>query len=373
MKRLLLKIFCVILNCIYCLFKLFPMQDKILFLSRQTNQEVLNFNLLKDELIKDKKIKKIVIRNKKIPKRIYGKICYAMDMLFQMYHIATSKVIILDSYNICVSVLKHKKKLKVIQLWHACGAFKKFGYSSLDTLEGSSSLVAKHMKMHNNYDYILASSEFTKEKYEEAFNSNNVIVMNTPYIDYLNNKKVIKDVINKINKEYSFTKKKKIILYAPTFRKCFGQEKYISNLFDNIDYSKYILIYKKHPLSEDKTTNDNVIYDKNFTALEWLMYVDFVITDYSALTIEACILNKKIYFYDFDYEEYNKDRGFYVNYKKLLKVYRFSNPNKVNKLLETDYNFEKITEFKDLMIEDTRNNTNKVVKLIQDILKKEGN
>ena len=48
-----------------------------------------------------------------------------------MYYLATSKVCVLDGYCIPASILKHKKKLKIIQIWHASGAIKKFGYQIL--------------------------------------------------------------------------------------------------------------------------------------------------------------------------------------------------------------------------------------------------
>ena len=72
----------------------------------------------------------------------------SLDMLrSDTYHLATSDVAILDSYCIAVSVLHHKKSLLVIQMWHSVGTMKKFGYSILDKPEGSSSKLAKLMKM----------------------------------------------------------------------------------------------------------------------------------------------------------------------------------------------------------------------------------
>ena len=69
-------------------------------------------------------------------------------MIKQMYHIATSRVVILDSYCIVISILKHKKKLTIIQMWHAMGAFKKFGYSIIGKSEGTSKKIIDLMRMH---------------------------------------------------------------------------------------------------------------------------------------------------------------------------------------------------------------------------------
>ena len=46
---------------------------------------------------------------------------------------------------------------------------KKFGYSILDKPEGSSSRMARLMKMHENYDFILAAGDGYKAHLAEGF------------------------------------------------------------------------------------------------------------------------------------------------------------------------------------------------------------
>lgn len=131
-----------------------------------------------------------------------------------MYHIATSKVVILDSYCIAVSVLKHKKRLLVIQMWHAMGSLKKFGLSVLDTDTTNSSMgeklskqkkkVAKILRMHKGYDYIFTSSEYSAPNFAEAFGYpiDNLVVMPQPIVDILTDKKYIKSKEKSIRKKY---------------------------------------------------------------------------------------------------------------------------------------------------------------------------
>ena len=63
-------------------------------------------------------------------------ISYGFYTLKTMYHVATSHVCIIDSYSLPISVLKHKKDLKVMQIWHAMGAIKKFGYQTVGKTSG---------------------------------------------------------------------------------------------------------------------------------------------------------------------------------------------------------------------------------------------
>ena len=48
--------------------------------------------------------------------------------------------------------------------------------------------------------------------------------------------------------------------------------------------------------------------------MELLHVADYIITDYSAIVYEAAITQKPIYFYTYDYEEYQINRGTYIDY-----------------------------------------------------------
>ena len=100
-----------------------------------------------------------------IPESLPGKIAYCFSIIGDMYYLATSKVAIIDTYSITVSCLKHKKSLKVIQMWHALGALKKFGLQSVGTKEGRDEKISRAMCMHKNYDYVLAPSKKTAKFY----------------------------------------------------------------------------------------------------------------------------------------------------------------------------------------------------------------
>ena len=137
MKIILIKIGIFILNIIYFFIKLFPInKNKVTFISRQSNEVSLDFTMIAKELKQQNENIKIVFLCKKLGTSFSEKVKYCFHMVKQMYNIATSKVVILDSYCIPVCVLKQKKKLVVIQIWHALGSLKKFGYSSLDKKDG---------------------------------------------------------------------------------------------------------------------------------------------------------------------------------------------------------------------------------------------
>lgn len=373
MKYLIIRIWQFCMRVIYFFFKLLKTKNKITFMSRQTNTRNIDFDMIIDEIKKQDETIEIIVLNKKIEKGWKSKLEYGLHMFKQMYHIATSKVIIIDSYAILVSILNHKKDTKIIQIWHSMGALKKFGYSILGQKEGRDEKLAQVMKMHRNNDYILTSSNVCKKHFKEAFNANEkqIVVLGLPRIDFLRSK-LEEDRIKK--KFYSFYKEinneKENILYIPTMR--IGKKVDIRPVKDSIDYTKYNLIIKLHNGKE-------IIYSKGqkiekygkFLGVELLHVADYIITDYSAVCYEAAIVNKPMYFYVYDYDEYLKNRGFYIDFYEEMPGVISKDINEIVNAIEKKIWFpEKMQQFSNKYVEKSENNvTNKIVKFIFEVMK----
>ncbi len=379
-----IKIAIVFCNFVYFFIKLFKTKDKITLISRQSNNISDDFLLLKNDIEKRYSKYKIVVLNRKLENGIMNKIKYAMHIFKQMYHIATSKVVVLDSYCIPISILKHKKNLKVIQMWHALGAFKKFGYSICDNIEGTSSKLNKAMKMHKNYDYIFTSSENCKKYFAEAFGytEDKVLPYPLPRLDLISDKKYINNKKDDIYSIYPELKNKKNIVYAPTFRlkkhnliekSQINNVDYIKKLIEQINFNEYNLIIKLHPLSNLEIEDDRIIYDRKFSTLDMILISDYVITDYSAILYEAAYLNKPIFFYAYDIDQYLNDRDFYLNYKKDIPGVVKKDPKKLISSIENDdYDLKIVKEFRNRNIIDckksyTEDISDFIIQLIVDI------
>ncbi len=360
------KVFIFGLNVIYFFFKLIPTnKKKVFFLSRQSNELSLDYKMLIEEINKSYPDYKVVTFTKMMGKSFKDKVAYIKYLFIQMYHLSTSKTCVIDGYNITTSILKHKKSLQIIQIWHALGAIKKFGYQTLDKQSGTDSKTAKTMKMHKNYNLIVTGSNAMTKYFSEAFNQSEDKFINCglPRIDYIlkeskNNKK-------KILKKYPELKKKKIILYVPTFRK--GEQYYTKKLYDNVDHDKYELIIKGHPIKKLETLS----VEKEYTSLELLSIADYIITDYSAISIEASILEKPLYFYLYDLDEYQKTTGLNIDLKKEMPGCCFKNAKDLIKAIEKDnYDIEKVKKFKTKYIDNLDGtSTEKLVRYIVGELK----
>ena len=111
MKNLILRIcvtvFKTVLKIIYGIFKMFPVDNnKVLFCSRQSNSIPLDFLLLQEELQTRNSDVKIVTICRNIGGGISDYIKFGLQMVKSMYHLATGRVCVIDSYWPPVSLLK---------------------------------------------------------------------------------------------------------------------------------------------------------------------------------------------------------------------------------------------------------------------------
>lgn len=375
MKKNILKCALYILrgtmSFIYFFIKLFPIKpNKVLMISRQSDNVSIDFNILKDEILRIIPNSQVKILCKTIPKNLIGKIKYCFYIIKCMYHIATSNICIVEGYVIPVSALKHKKKLIIVQIWHALGAIKKFGKQIVSKKEGNSDIVTNIMKMHKNYTFVTCTSNATKEFYSEAFGieKEKIHVLGMPRVDYLlgiHNK--IENNVQKLLTEYPHLKEKKNILYVPTFRK--GENVCVENVINAVNKEKYNLIIKLHPLEKTNIDYSNYTINSKYSTFDLLKVSDYIITDYSAVALEATVLNKKVFFYIYDIEKYEETRGLNINLQEEMKSVTHNNiKNIINMIEKEEYPIEQYNKFKAKYVEtlDTKN-SERIVKYIMEI------
>ena len=353
------------LKLVYLFLKILPTnKNKIVFISRQSNNIPIDFSILAKNL-NEKKYKVIIIA-KKIDSGLINYLKYYFNLYLQMYHLATSKVCIIDSYCIPVCILKHKKKLVIIQIWHAMAAIKQFGYQTLTKDSGRNEKIAKIMCMHKNYSYILSGSENMIQPFSKAFNTptNKIIVNGLPRVDYIMHNK--KSLSKSIRKDYKKLNHKKNILYAPTFRK--NETIKINELINNFDFDNFNLIIKLHPSSNTKIKNEKVFTCKKYSSLQLLSIADYVITDYSAISIEAASLDIPIYLYLYDYEKYIDKNGLNIDLFKEFGKYASKDIIPIIKSIKKEkYDMNVIYKFKEKYLDpDFGNYTKKLVEFIID-------
>lgn len=248
--------------------------------------------------------------------------------------IADARAVFLSESSGLISCLPVREGTTVIQLWHACGAFKKFGYSLKDKRYGSSTEELDRFPMHRNFDYVTVSSPEVIWAYAEAFHMEDrkekIVPVGIARTDRFFKEEQIRSARDKLRAAAPklFEKKgRKTILYAPTFR---GNQKearapedldleLLSRLLD----SRYNLVIKQHPFVKMRLPVPEAFsgfacdVTDTMQIEDLLMACDVCISDYSSVVFEYALLERPILFFAGDLEEYEDWRGFYYPYEEM--------------------------------------------------------
>lgn len=240
-------------------------------------------------------------------------------------NLATSRYVFLNDNFFPIAFMNFKNDTVVTQLWHAPGAFKKFGGSS----DRDSIGILK--KISDNTDYLIVSSENIIDYYSDAFQiqKDKIKPLGLPRADYYFENHNIDDLKSRFFSRYGINSDKKIILYAPTFR----DEEIYNNVFDYLDLADfneslgqdYILALRLHPKIKDFYSND-IKADGEYvdcsdypSEQELLLISDILITDYSSIMIEFAMLDKPVVFFTYDFDSYlTNERGFYFDFESTV-------------------------------------------------------
>ena len=241
---------------------------------------------------------------------------------------ATARVIVLEDFYPQLHALSVRKDTKILQMWHACGAFKLFGLSELGIVDH----LQQSTRNHRNYAAALASSRGIVPFYSEAFgiDENKVRAAGVPRTDIFFDEKYRIDIRRKLLKKYPMCADKKVILFAPTFRGSgnktafYPMEKFpLGEIMDCISQDT-VLILKNHPFVREKWTIEEKYSQRVLDLSEGenindLLFISSVlITDYSSVIFEASLLKIPMLFYAFDLRDYLKKRDLYFDFASFV-------------------------------------------------------
>ena len=265
--------------------------------------------------------------------------------LLKTYHLATSEFVLLDNVFLPMAYLRFRKSVKVIQLWHGTGTIKRFGQ---DYNTGRLKVLEK--RSNDRITHLIVNSEETKKQYAGAFgvDVNKVYVYGLPRTDLLFRKDKIEERKNKFYGQYPELIGKKLVLYAPTFR---DREKDHPKLELDIDRiskelsPEYVVLLRLHPFVA-KAFEQNILlksYEASASIRSMSLYEDintlllvsdYLITDYSSVIYEYCLLEKPMIFYAYDLEQFSDHgRGFYHPYEAYVPGPVVRNTEDIIKLL----------------------------------------
>lgn len=298
---------------------------------------------------------------------------------------ATAEAIFVCTANDIMGHFELRPETTYIQLWHACGAFKKFGLSTVDKKFGKSATSHLEYPVNTNYSYVTVSSPTVTWVFEQAMGikpeSGIVLPVGVSRTDAFFDEEYIRNSRYKIMQLIPATKTKKIILYAPTFRgevsKATSPDELDIGLLEKSLGSEYILITKHHqsvkqppkiPEEYEGFFAFDMTRGKGITINELMSVADIMITDYSSVAFEYSLFTRPMLFFAFDLENYVDYRGLYYPYSEITPgpVVK-TTQDIVDYIVNIDTRFEaqKVIDFqKRFMSACDGHSTERIVKLI---------
>lgn len=310
---------------------------KVVFLSRQSDTITLDFQMLIEELRAIRPSVKVVVISRRLDAGWKNQIRYGAALLTSMYHLATSKVCVLDSYWPAVSVLDHKSDLVVFRMWHSLGKIKRSGRATVGMRDGRSREISELMRMHEGYDYVVAGAPVWNQFYLDSFDVSEDALLNIglPRADYLVNQR--ESLRAAILEKYPEFRSGNVVLYAPTFRSRGGAGIEARNLVSTLAPAGFKVIVKGHANQALLAPDGNYWGCPEFSALELLSVADYLVTDYSAIAIEGALIGVRTFFYAYDLVEYTEANGLNIDLAGMYPGLVLETVDEVLAALRSDY------------------------------------
>lgn len=314
--------------------------DNPKYIAEEMVKEGLNFDCV--FVLKDPKNTKVSDGIRKVK---YNSIRY-------LYELSTAKFWVDNTRK--QSFITKRPEQFYIQTWHGGVALKRIEKDVEASLDKE--YVNTAIKDSKNINLLIASSDWGEKMMRRAFwYDGEIIKASSARLDPLFKKDKEKE--DAIKKSLNIPLDKKILLYAPTFRKTNDREVYnidfealrreLNNKFNN----EWVIVTKLHPnISNEAFKKDINIIDltKYQDITDLYLVSDILITDYSSTMFDFSLQEKPVFLFCTDINEYVNDRNFYFDINNLPYSLATNNKELINNIKnysETKYK-KQLKEFK---------------------------
>lgn len=357
-RETLIAIYLFIFQIIFQIFRLFPLQQKTTFVATYGD----NILYTAQELEKETDHPFIIIRmpNCSLPfseltTRTVLQFHSPMQWIQAIYHLATSRVIFVDNYLGILAKTKWKKEVLCIQLWHAAGAIKRFGLEDPGFQLRSSRAKKRIRTVYQRFTHVVVGTDRMTPVFRRGFGNQNMTILHSgiPRTDFFFRPAEMRSMELILQWKYPIIGRKKIVLYAPTFRDYKvngGSIPFDLHAFCEAFCDEYVLFLRLHPSISQPFQNQypGFVYDVSDVRDVSSLFVitDILITDYSSIPFEFALLERPMIFFAYDLMQYEQFRGFWQDYRTLVPGPVVTETEELIHVMQKGtYNLERIRTF----------------------------
>jgi CDP-glycerol glycerophosphotransferase (TagB/SpsB family) len=249
---------------------------------------------------------------------IRAKLRYLAHLVGATWALQRAKITIIDNAWLPVHITARRRGRRVIQVWHAEGAYKRFGHAARGASARADGALGE--LIHQGYDAALVSSEAVRPAYAEAFRMPvaHVHAVGPLHGAWLARPADVADRAEAIRAEYPALEGRRVLLYAPTFRgRGASRRSALTISPDQIAAAlpaDWMVLIKAHPLvpiTDAATHPKCLIVDRRTPVEELFPVADALFTDYSSSVFLWSLLARPLLLAISDIAEYSEDPGLF--------------------------------------------------------------
>lgn len=359
-REIAITIYLIVFRLIFQICKLCPQKKKSTFVASFGDNVLYTVQALEeltDVQVVVLKTAQCKVRFDDVPSRIVLNFepRQFLQWIRSIYHLATSTHVFVDNYFGFLAVSAFKENVACTQLWHAAGAVKQFGLKDPSNANRTPKAIARFQQVYNRFNHVVVGSEKMAEIFKQSFGlqADRMLRTGIPRTDFFFDEKTIAETRELLQRNYPIINKKKVILYAPTFR---DHELHVGKIALDVTkmyealHKDYVLLLRLHPAVKASLPNsypDFIVDVSSYPDVNHLLVVtDILVSDYSSIPFEFALMKKPMIFFAYDLEEYAEARGFWEKYEDLVPGPIVTNTDELIEIITNEeFDMERVTTF----------------------------